>query len=136
VLIVDTSVLVATADRSDPEHAACRSLLEDDDGPLVTTGLVVAEAAYLIDRQIGPDGEVALYTSIIDGALVVEQLVVADWNRVRELVDFYRDLGLGGTDASLIAVAERLGAERIATLDRRHFSVVRPNHIAAFALTP
>ncbi len=129
-------MLVATADRSDPEYAACRSLLEYDDGPLVTTGLVVAEAAYLIDRQVGHDGEVALYTSIVDGALVVEQLVVADLNRVRELVDFYRDLGLGGTDVSLIAVAERLGAERIATLDRRHFSVVRPNHIAGFDLTP
>ncbi len=79
MLIVDTGVLVATADRSDADHGACRSLLEEDDGPLVTTGLVVAEAAYLIDRQVGPDGEVALYTSIIDGALIVESLVAGDW---------------------------------------------------------
>jgi predicted nucleic acid-binding protein len=136
VLIVDTGVLVATADRSDADHAVCRSLLEDDAGPLVTTGLVVAEAAYLIDRQVGPDGEVALYTSIIDGVLIVESLMAGDWHRVRELVDRYRDLGLGGTDASLIAVAERLRANRVATLDRRHFSVVRPNHIASFELLP
>ncbi len=136
MLIVDTGVLVATADRNDPDHAACRTLLEDDDGPLVTTGLVVADAAYLIDRQVGPDGEVALYTSIIDGVVVVEPLTVADWRRVRELVDRHRDLGLGGTDASPVTVAERLGAERVATLDRRHFGVVRPAHVAAFDLVP
>jgi uncharacterized protein len=136
VLIVDTGVLVATADRNDPDHAACRTLLEEDDGPLVTTGLVVAEAAYLIHRQVGPDGEVALYTSIIDGAVVVEPLIGTDWRRIRELVDRYRDLGLGGTDASLVAVAERLGVARVATLDRRHFGVVRPAHVAAFDLAP
>jgi predicted nucleic acid-binding protein len=114
----------------------CRALLEEDNGPLVTTGLVVAEAAYLIRRQVGSDGEVALYTSIIDGALGVEPLVAGDWHRVRELVDRYRNLALAGTDASLIAVAERLRADRVATLDRRHFSVVRPNHVACFEFLP
>jgi predicted nucleic acid-binding protein len=54
VLVVDTGPLVATADRADEDHAACRALLEDDPGPLVTTALVIAEAAYLINRQLGP----------------------------------------------------------------------------------
>jgi predicted nucleic acid-binding protein len=48
VLIVDTGPLVATADRADRDHAACRALLESDEGPLVTTAMVIAEAAYLI----------------------------------------------------------------------------------------
>ena len=46
------------------------------------------------------------------------------------------DLGLSGTDASLVAVSERLGLTRLATLDRRHFAVVRPDHTAAFELIP
>jgi predicted nucleic acid-binding protein len=54
VLVVDTGPLLAAADR-----AACRALLETDDGPLVTTALVIAEAAYLIDRQLGPHAEAA-----------------------------------------------------------------------------
>jgi hypothetical protein len=45
VLIVDTGPLVAAADRADKDDAACRALLEDDEGPLITTGLVIAEAA-------------------------------------------------------------------------------------------
>ena len=53
-----------------------------------------------------------------------------------ELVETYEDLGLGTVDAYVIAVAERLGAIIIATLDRRHFSVVRPSHGFAFELAP
>jgi hypothetical protein len=38
--------------------------------------------------------------------------------------------------ASLTAVAERFGVREIATLDRRHFTAVRPSHIEAFTLLP
>lgn len=41
-----------------------------------------------------------------------------------------------GESASVVAVAERLGLTEIATIDRRHFSVVRPRHIDAFTLLP
>lgn len=136
MLVVDTGPLVATADRADKDHAACRALLEGDEGPLVTTGLVIAEAAYLIDRQLGAHAEAALYASIISGQLEVEGLDLADWERIRELVTAYADLRLGGTDASVIMLAERLGATRIATLNHRHFRVVRPRHAAAFELLP
>jgi uncharacterized protein len=57
VLIVDTGPLVVTADRADKDHAACRELLEGDEVPLVTTAMVIAEAAYLIDRQLGAKAE-------------------------------------------------------------------------------
>jgi uncharacterized protein len=136
VLIVDTGPLVAAADRADRDHAACRELLEGDEGPLVTTGLVIAEAAYLINRQLGPAAEAALYSAIIDGDLEVAALGRPDWQRIRELVTTYASMPLGGTDASVIALAERHGATRVATLDKRHFAVVRPRHAAAFTLLP
>jgi len=53
-----------------------------------------------------------------------------------ELVDQYADFPLGGTDASVVALAERLGAETIVTLDRRHFGQVRPRHVERFRLLP
>jgi uncharacterized protein len=58
------------------------------------------------------------------------------WARIAELVTTYADLQLGGTDASVITLAERLGATRIATLNHRHFRVVRPRHADAFELLP
>jgi len=53
-----------------------------------------------------------------------------------ELVARYHDLPLGSVDASVVAAAERLGISTIATVDRRHFSVVRPAHVSAFELVP
>jgi len=36
----------------------------------------------------------------------------------------------------VIALAERFGVDEIATLDHRHFRVVRPSHLGAFTLLP
>jgi len=110
--------------------------LESDAGPLVTSALVVAEASYLLDRELGPVADVALFRSIVEGDLRVETLLPADWVRIAELVEEYSDLRLGGTDASVIALGERLGVERIATLNHRDFAVVRPRHVEAFTLLP
>ena len=136
MLIVDTGPLVAAADRADPYHQACAELLETDQGPLITTPMVVAETVYLISRQLGPGAEATFYDAIITGTLIVDDLTIDDWVRVRELVDRYQNLPLGGTDASVIAVAERHRTTRIATIDRRHFSIVRPAHCDAFTLLP
>jgi len=111
-------------------------VLEGHPGPLVTTALVVAEAGWLIDRQLGAPAEAAFYRSLAAEELTVENLTVADWTRIGELVERYADLALGGADASLVAVAERLAITSIATLDRRDFTVVRPAHAAHFDLLP
>ncbi|MEZ5191830.1 MAG: PIN domain-containing protein [Nocardioides sp.] len=66
----------------------------------------------------------------------VEPVAPSDWIRVAELVARYRDLPLGTVDASVVAAAERLGLSEVATVDRRHFTVIRPNHIDAFTLLP
>ncbi len=136
MLIVDTGVLLAVADTTDPHHHPCLDLLSEEPESLVTTAMVIAEAAYLLDRDLGPHVEAKLYESITVGQLTVAALTVEDWQRVRDLVVGYADLHLGGTDASLIALAERYREQRIATLNRRHFAVVRPAHVAAFTLLP
>lgn len=136
MLIVDTGVLVAAADTSDRRHDDSVAVLDTDPGPFVTTAMVIAETAYLVDRQLGPGAEAALYRDILNGDLRVEGLGRHDWERILDLVVTYADLPLGGTDASVITVAERLGATRIATLDDRHFRVIRPSHCDAFDLVP
>ena len=129
-------MLLAAADRSVPAHERCRDLLETHPGPLITTELVLAEAGWLIDRQLGAAAEAALYRSVANSELLVEHLTATDWARVAELTDKYADQHLGGVDAGLIALAERLGLTKIASLDHRHFGVVRPSHTAALTLLP
>jgi hypothetical protein len=135
LLVVDTSVLLAAADSADPDHHRCAQVIGEA-GPLVTTALVIAETAYLIGRQLGAAAEAHLFRALANGELQVELITPSDADRIAELIDRYADLGLGGTDASLIVIAERLGVTRIATLDHRHFGVVRPNHAPAFELIP
>jgi uncharacterized protein len=60
----------------------------------------------------------------------------ADIPRIAELVEKYVSLPLGIVDAAVIATAERLGLTEVATVDRKHFSIVRPQHVSAFRLLP
>jgi len=137
VLIVDTGPLVAAADSADPDHVACAGLLQRETGPLRTTRLVmIAEAAYMIGRRISAEAEAKFFRSIANGDLLIDALIGDDLVRIADLVDTYSDLPLGGTDASLIALAERLHQDTIATLDRRHFGVVRPAHVPGFQIVP
>jgi predicted nucleic acid-binding protein len=82
------------------------------------------------------EAEVRLLGALASGDLILEPLEPADLMRIAELVSTYRDLPLGTVDASVVAAAERLEITAIATLDRRHFGVVRPAHIEAFELLP
>jgi uncharacterized protein len=132
-VIIDTGPLVAAANRRDPDHDACRELLAQMTGTLTVPALVVAEATFLIERSGGPPAEARFLRS---RRYRVEPPTDQDLARCADLVEQYADLPLGGTDASLIALAERMGEATIATLDHRHFRVVRPKHAAAFALLP
>ena len=60
----------------------------------------------------------------------------ADLPRIAELVEKYVSLPLGIVDAAVIAIAERLEAAEVATVDRKHFSIVRPRHFPMFRLLP
>jgi predicted nucleic acid-binding protein len=136
VIVVDTGPLYAATDTSDTHHDACAALFSDPGDHLVIPVSVVIETSFLIERHLGPSAEAAFLGSLVPTGIVVEQLGPDDLARMAELVSTYADLPLGAVDASVIAVAERLGATTLATLDRRHFTVVRPRHATAFTLLP
>jgi len=103
---------------------------------LLVPALVIAEVVYLIESRLGTEAEVRFLGDLASGNLLVEPVVASDWLRIAELVALYRDLPLGTVDGSVIAASERLGISEIATLDRRHFTVVRPAHVGAYELLP
>ena len=78
----------------------------------------------------------AFLQAIHQGELTRIDLTTEDWARVIDLVEQYADLGLGTVDASIVAIAERLEIDVIATLNRRDFAIVQPDHVAAFELVP
>ena len=136
MILVDTNVLVAAARTADTNHDAAARLLKSLDEPLLVPPTVLAEVCYLLNEWSGPGAEVRFLRDLRSGGLQLAELTTADVARMADLVERYADLRLGGTDASLVAIAERLRIDRIATFDRRHFTVVRPAHVASFTLLP
>jgi predicted nucleic acid-binding protein len=134
IAVVDSGPLYAAADLDDEDHDAVLTALAGDDLHLVLPTMVVAEVTDFIGSRLGAPAEARFLAGLAD--LDVEAPSPADWSRIAELVEQYADLPLGGTDASVIALAERLGTPRVVTLDRRHFSVVRPRHCDALTLLP
>ena len=133
---MDAGPLYAYLDVDDRDHADSLALLERLPGPLAVPMLVVSEVACVAEKRLGAIGEVRFLSDFVDRNFIAVPVADEDWIRITELVHRYRDLPLGTVDASVVAAAERLGIRTIATLDRRHFSVVRPRHVPAFELIP
>ena len=123
-MIVDTSVLLAAFVADQRMHEACAEVLAQG-RPLVVSPLVLAELDYLTAQIAGVDAELALLAELSSGAYELAPFGIDDLRRAREIVERYRDLPLGLTDASLIVLADRYDIDTIATLDERHFRVVR-----------
>jgi predicted nucleic acid-binding protein len=116
-ILLDTSLLYALNDADDQNHAKAVNFLGDLTSSLYLPVPVLPELCYLLHSRLGT----------IDAS---------DLLRIAEILIEYADANLDFTDAALIALAERQGFERIATFDRRDFSLVRPRHCAAFELLP
>jgi hypothetical protein len=127
---------VAAAIQADADHERCAAFFKATTEPLVVPQLVLAEAAYFVGKLLGSVAEAGFLREFSGASLELYPLERDDLSRMAELIETYADLRLGAVDASVIATAERLGATVIATLDRRHFTIVRPSHADAFQLVP
>ena len=135
-LILDTGPLYASLDRSDQDHARCRALIESAQETLVVPSPVLVEVDYWIARRLNPGVLVALLDDIQAGAYAIEDVATADYSRVRTLCDRYADSDIGFVDAAVLAMVERLDEPKLATLDHRHFGMLRPRHVDALLLLP
>lgn len=97
---------------------------------------MVTEVAYLVSTRLGPSAEVRFLGDLASGDFQVEPVAASAWLRIAELVHVYRDLPLGTVDASVVVAAEKFGSTTVATIDRRDFSVVKPNHCDRLRLLP
>jgi len=134
--VLDTSVLLALLEGRDPEHGRCAAVLQGLREDLVVPSPVLVELDYWL-RKLGELDVWRIFTEdVAEGAYRLHHPDDEDLLRAADLEQRYADLDLGFVDASVIATCERLGETKVATLDRRHFSVVRPAHCDALTLLP
>ncbi|MEI6667047.1 MAG: PIN domain-containing protein [Acidobacteriota bacterium] len=124
MIVADTGAILALIDKSDLHHAALTELYQEAPHRWVLPWAILPEVDYLVGAHLGPRAEEAFLADLADDVFLVEWGREADLARAHALTRQYRALKLGLVDGIVMAMAERLRAAAIATLDVRHFGAV------------
>jgi predicted nucleic acid-binding protein len=135
-LILDSGPLIAYLDRSDPDRPRCRRLIEESKEVRVIPAPVLVEVDYFVYVRAHPGVMLGFLDDIVNDSFRIQDLEESDYRRVRELCDQYSDSDIGFVDAAVMAIVERLNEPKLATLDHRHFAMIRPRHVDALQLLP
>jgi predicted nucleic acid-binding protein len=135
-VIVDTSALLAYFDAAEPDHKAVSRVIEGSDDARIISPYVVAELDYLVGTRVGVDAELAVLRELSGGAWELADFGAADLDQAAGIVEKYRDQRIGIADASIVVLADRYHTRTIVTLDRRHFTVLRPVGGGRFTVLP
>ena len=139
MIVCDTGPLVAAALYKDSNHHRCVELFTGmhlANRSILVPAPIVAEVGYLLGRKADARTEANFLRAVAAEDFKPVEMTSSDYLRAAELVEVYADLPLGTSDASVIAVAERLQIPEVATLDHRHFTIVRPRHVRMLTLLP
>jgi len=134
VILADTSGLLSLYNRREPTHPSVAEAVAQEPGPFVVSPYVVAELDYLVSTRLGTDAEQHVLAELASPAYVLATGDRDDLRACTELISRYA--GIGVTDASMLVLADRLGIDRVLTLDRRHFEVARTPSGRALAIVP
>ncbi len=135
-VLADTGALYALLDRSDAWHGRVLDWWNRSVEPVLVPVTVLPELTYLLAQRIGGHAELAFVRACATDEFTIEPLEGEDITRAADVMTVYRDTPLGFVDASITAMAERLGIVSLLTTDRRHFSLIRPQHTTSFTLVP
>jgi predicted nucleic acid-binding protein len=124
MIVADTGAILALIDKSDRHHQTLLALFEDQPTDWILPWAILPEVDYLVGAHMGVKAQEAWLDDLATGAFQIEWGVEADLTRAREIARRHRALRIGLVDAIVVATAERLEAEAIATLDLRHFGAV------------
>jgi len=124
VIVADTGAVLALLDADDSHHATMVELFDRTGDRWVLPWAILPEVDYLVSRHDGPRAAQLFLTDLAEGAWLVEWGDERDIVAAHAILDRYGDLRLGLVDGVVMAIAQRLGAEAIATLDLRHFGAV------------
>ena len=135
-MIVDTSALLAYFDAGEPRHTDVAAAIDASDGLLVVSPYVIAEVDYLVLTRHGPEAERAVLAELTGGAWELAAMTRERLAMAARIVQRYADVPIGVTDTSNIVLAREYQTDTIATLDRRHFTILRFDDGSAPRLLP
>ncbi len=123
-LFVDTSVWYAAADRGDRNNARAKAALEEEEEDLVTSDHVLVEVWALLHHRLGADAAERFWQGLRKGAAALECVVPEDVEAAWRIGEAWPDQDFSLVDRTCFAIMQRLGIDRVATLDR-DFAIFR-----------
>ncbi|HSR68329.1 MAG TPA: PIN domain-containing protein [Acidobacteriota bacterium] len=124
MIVADTGALVALIDSHDDHHEVLNNLFLKDPAAWIVPWAVLPEVDYLLASRVGGSAQEAFLFDLAEGIWSIEWGAPSDLERANELSAQYASLRLGLVDTVVMAIAERLGADAVATLDQRDFGAV------------
>lgn len=125
MIVADTGAVYALVDARDRNHRILRALFESDPDAWVLPWAILPEVDYLVGKRLGAKVEEAFLGDLAEGRFAVAWGDEGDLVEAQRICRRHYSLRLGLVDAVVMAVAERLGAAAIATLDVRDFGAVK-----------
>ena len=135
-LIADSNFVYALYNTGDSRHRDAFGFVSQFTEVMLVPDVVLPEVCYLITRDLGHSSiqQFLEHFAQLDASL--EPIGLGDLARAREILITYDDAQFDIVDCCIMAIAERHDITRIATFDRRDFSIFRPSHCESFELLP
>ncbi len=124
MIVADTGAIYALVDSRDRDHRILRKLFESDPDAWILPWAILPEVDYLVGTRLGSRVGEEFLDDLAEGRFAVAWGDEEDLAAARRICRRYSSLNFGLVDAVVMAVAERLKAEAIATLDVRDFGAV------------
>lgn len=121
-ILVDTGLMVAFYDLTDPQHQRVVEFFAGCTSRLLTTEGCITEVMWLLASDWRVQNE--FLSHLANRVYECEPLSDSDFARIAELNTQYADLPADFSDLSLVVISERLNIAAIATLDK-DFDVYR-----------
>ncbi len=128
--IADTGLLYALFDADDKHHARAAALLKSGRYELLTSMAVVTETMHMLKR-CPVETRVEFLHWVRQGGVQIIDLLLDDLVHIAGVLLKFADLPADFADATIVAVADRLKVNQIATFDR-DFDVYRYRNRARF----
>ncbi len=134
--IADSNFVYALYNANDIHHQDGMNFLSQNTEVMLVPDVVLPEVNYLIARDIGHSGMRTFLEHFMQLDVQLEAVGMEDLARVRDIVSAYADARFDIVDCCIMAIAERMNITRIATFDRRDFSIFQPRHCDFLELLP
>ncbi len=131
-VILDTSAIIALSDKRHHLNKEIIDLVSQKETICIIPSTVTVEVCQLLKYRFGSKYEKKFLEEIDKSSFIMETVTFKDISRILQILTKYDDLNAGYVDSSIVAIAERLGTNKLATLDRKHFSVLIPDGFEYF----